>query len=60
MNLRAEAKKRIVGWKKRRIFGWEMQKITQVDESALSKIYTGRGRVSDDACQKVLDAKEPK
>lgn len=59
--LREKAQKRVTRWKnKMRFKGWEITQFTGVDETIISRLFNGRGMVSDDKCRQILEAKEPK
>ncbi len=57
MDLRQKAQKRIKEWKKKRMWGWEISEKTGVGEAEISRIFRGKGIVSDRACEKILEAK---
>ncbi len=61
MDLRTKAQNRIIKWKNiKKMKGWEINALTGVDETAISRLFNGRGIVSEANCQKVLAVKEPK
>ena len=60
MSIQDKAKKRITKWKKQLLKSHEIEKMTGVSQTIISRIFTGNGIVSDEKCQKILDAREEK
>ena len=57
MTLREKAQARVVKWKKALKKGHEIAKMTGVNETIISRLYSGNGHVTETACKKVLEYK---
>ncbi len=60
MDSRKKAQNRVIKWKRAFKKGHEIAAFCDVHETVISRIFNGRGMVSQKSLDKVLDAKEPK
>jgi hypothetical protein len=57
--MQKKAQARIAKWKSKFFKGWQIKAATGVDEATISRIFHGRGIVSDSICEKIVSAPEP-
>ncbi len=57
MNAREKAQAKVVKWKKALKKGYEISAMTGVTETVISRLYTGKGHVTDGQIKAVLGVK---
>jgi len=58
-SIQERAQKRITKWKKQFKKGWWIEEVTGVDQTTISRIFNGHGKIDQAKCKMIVDAKEP-